>query len=258
MSLEDQMSWTSIHGDWQELEGVLTQSNVNGITRYANDSGYTNYIVQFKFRMTNTTPQRDGEVKFIITHANESEHDPGERWRIDLMYGPSMCRVSASSFALIANMHLVQNQVYSARIATKDNLVSVDIDGMSIIRNFNIGRRSNGHIGLGTYNAAAEFSDVIINPFVEKKCFVMMPFDASRNMLYDLVIAPVLHQYPRVVFQFIRADKSLTIGKISDEISEWVKGSDVIIADITNKNPNVFYELGLAHALKRKAILLIQ
>lgn len=42
------------------------------------------------------------------------------------------------------------------------------------------------------------------------------------------------------------------------DIVEGIYGAEVVIADLTGANPNVYYELGLAHALRKKTIILTQ
>jgi hypothetical protein len=252
------MTWTQLYGQWLEQEGTLIQSDLDGITRCWQNISHTNFIAQFRFRMTQCTPQNDGEVKFILTEADVEDRDHGERRRIDFMYGPSMCRVFSFPDIAAEDLPLQINRSYFARIALKSTLVSVHVDGMPIIRNYDVRRPSNGHIGFGTYRAAAELSEINIAPYSEKKCFVVMPFDPLRDMLYDLVIEPVLSQHPSLLFRCTRADKALTVDRISEEIEKGISDADVIIADITENNRNVFYELGLARMAKKKAILLIQ
>ena len=45
-------------------------------------------------------------------------------------------------------------------------------------------------------------------------------------------------------------------GLLKDKIERSINGADVIIADCSGSNPNVFYELGMAHALGKETILL--
>ena len=49
-----------------------------------------------------------------------------------------------------------------------------------------------------------------------------------------------------------------TPGNILDQVWQGIRGSDAVIADITGTNPNVFYEIGLAHALGKEVILMSQ
>jgi hypothetical protein len=45
---------------------------------------------------------------------------------------------------------------------------------------------------------------------------------------------------------------------ITDQIWQGIRRSDVVVADISGHNPNVFYELGLAHALGKEVIVMVQ
>jgi len=49
-----------------------------------------------------------------------------------------------------------------------------------------------------------------------------------------------------------------TPGNIMDQVWQDIRSSDVVLADLTELNPNVFYELGLAHALGKDTILIKQ
>ena len=56
----------------------------------------------------------------------------------------------------------------------------------------------------------------------------------------------------------VRADEIPTPGSIIEQIKYYAAYSEVFIADITGKNPNVLYEIGIRHGAKGKAILLTQ
>ena len=47
-------------------------------------------------------------------------------------------------------------------------------------------------------------------------------------------------------------------GAIMDQVWQGIRGADVVVADITGHNPNVMYELGLAAALGKEAIIATQ
>ncbi len=47
-------------------------------------------------------------------------------------------------------------------------------------------------------------------------------------------------------------------GAFIRDILEGLNSADVVIADLTDKNPNVFYELGIRHTLKNRTILITQ
>ena len=85
--------------------------------------------------------------------------------------------------------------------------------------------------------------------------FIVSQFGGDYDVLYNEVIAPVcedLHYAP------IRGDEVVSCTLILNDIITSIRNSAVIIADITPDNPNVFYELGYAHALGKPTILLCE
>ncbi len=85
--------------------------------------------------------------------------------------------------------------------------------------------------------------------------FVLMPFANDLQEVYDLFIRPSLEQAGYLV---IRADDISNQRNILEDIVKAIEGSDLIVADLTGENPNVYYELGIAHALGKPVVLLTQ
>jgi hypothetical protein len=88
-------------------------------------------------------------------------------------------------------------------------------------------------------------------PFV----FVLMPFDQQFDDIYKLGIKATcedLNTYCE------RVDEQFFEENILERIYNQIRKADIIVADLTSKNPNVFYETGYAHALGKKVILLTQ
>ncbi|MBS1926609.1 MAG: hypothetical protein JST57_11440 [Bacteroidetes bacterium] len=84
-------------------------------------------------------------------------------------------------------------------------------------------------------------------------CFVMMPFAAPLGDYYSKIYDPAIR---KAGLNPIRADQDIFgTGKIVDQIWYGINSAKVLIAELTNRNPNVFYELGLAHALKKPVVL---
>ena len=80
-----------------------------------------------------------------------------------------------------------------------------------------------------------------------------MQFTQEYNDLYEQVIIPVISKYN---MNCIRADDIYTATPILADIINEIKAASIVIADITPDNPNVFYELGFAHALNKPTIVL--
>mgnify|MGYP001472196214 CR=1 FL=1 len=89
----------------------------------------------------------------------------------------------------------------------------------------------------------------------EKTCFVIMPFSEQRWEVFEYGIAPACKS---AGFAAVRVDQLKGHFNINRKIIEQLFSCDVVIAEITDKNPNVFYEMGVAHALDNKTIMIAQ
>lgn len=86
-------------------------------------------------------------------------------------------------------------------------------------------------------------------------CFVLMPFDKTFQALYDDHIKPTV---VRAGMRCERADDIQGTTLITWGIWERVNRARFLVAELTGQNANVFYELGLAHALSKDVILITQ
>jgi hypothetical protein len=82
-------------------------------------------------------------------------------------------------------------------------------------------------------------------------CFVMMPFGEWFDKYYQDIYSPAIKE---AGFEPIRADELFTTGSVVEQIWEQIEKAELLLADLTGKNPNVFYELGLAHAAGKPVI----
>jgi nucleoside 2-deoxyribosyltransferase len=88
-------------------------------------------------------------------------------------------------------------------------------------------------------------------PFV----FVLMPFDHAFDDIYEYGIR---HAADEAGAYADRLDKQLFDESMLERIFNQISKADVIVADMTGRNENVFYEVGYAHALGKIVILLTQ
>jgi hypothetical protein len=85
-------------------------------------------------------------------------------------------------------------------------------------------------------------------------CFVMMPFAGAIGSYYHHIYEPAIR---KAGLRPIRADADIFgTGKIMDQIWSGINAAKVLVAELTTRNPNVFYELGLAHALRKPVVLI--
>lgn len=92
-----------------------------------------------------------------------------------------------------------------------------------------------------------------------KTCFIISSIGKdgsevrkSADDKYDLVFKPILEE---LGYKVTRADKIGSPGSISREIVENIINSNLVIADVSDEIPNVFYELAIRNAVKKPVIV---
>ena len=84
-------------------------------------------------------------------------------------------------------------------------------------------------------------------------CFVMQPFAGAVGAYYESIFKPAIQ---KAGLRPVRADDEIfATGKIIDQVWRGIGEAKVLVAELTGRNPNVFYELGLAHALQKPVVL---
>jgi hypothetical protein len=93
----------------------------------------------------------------------------------------------------------------------------------------------------------------------DKLCFVVGPIGADdsadrvrADWLLEMVIEPVMVDFPQ--FAVKRADKISIPGMIDAQIINALLTADLVIADLSNLNPNAFYEIGIRHMAQKPII----
>ncbi|NJD68917.1 MAG: hypothetical protein FIA90_09775 [candidate division NC10 bacterium] len=85
--------------------------------------------------------------------------------------------------------------------------------------------------------------------------FVLMPFMDELRPVYDDHVVKVVSELGLSV---ARADDFFSADSVMSDVWNAICASRAIIADCTGRNPNVFYEMGMAHVLGKPVILLTQ
>jgi hypothetical protein len=97
----------------------------------------------------------------------------------------------------------------------------------------------------------------------EKKiCFVISPIgedDSDTRKRSDQVLKHIITgAVEQLNYEVIRADKISEPGIITHQILQHIVDAPLVIADLTERNPNVFYELALRHAIRKPLVQLIK
>lgn len=114
------------------------------------------------------------------------------------------------------------------------------------------------NVFLAATTSGSEDSGAISFPTTEARdsslVAVMMPFDTEYDAVYDAIKEAVSD----AGLYCQRVDDIWDSDHIMADVASLLWRAEVIVADLTGRNPNVFYEVGLAHALPRKTIMLTQ
>lgn len=87
------------------------------------------------------------------------------------------------------------------------------------------------------------------------KCFILMPFAKIFEDVHKNVFKIVCEQNN---IECWRVDEKFSLAPITREIVKGILDADILIADLTDKYANVFYEVGIAHSISNKTILISQ
>lgn len=89
------------------------------------------------------------------------------------------------------------------------------------------------------------------SPATEKVCFIICPIGSAgsdqrkrSDNLLTYILEPICAERK---IKCVRADQLKDPGIITNQIMDYLVTADLVIADLTDKNPNVFYELGIRH-----------
>jgi hypothetical protein len=85
--------------------------------------------------------------------------------------------------------------------------------------------------------------------------FVLMPFTARLRAVYD---GPIKAACRSLRLSVERADDIFSASEVVDDIWTAIVNSGALIADCTERNTNVFYEVGIAHTLGKPVVLISQ
>jgi hypothetical protein len=84
------------------------------------------------------------------------------------------------------------------------------------------------------------------------RSLVITPLDAAGQRVHDSV-RRALQELDVEVFRFDNIEPGASL---ANAITDAVRSSDFLVVDVSRNNPNVYYELGFAHALRKRTILI--
>ena len=145
------------------------------------------------------------------------------------------------------------NVRYNIEVQVKGQRVALFVDGNRVLEGTLPHPMTDNIVGLFAWGSKrVEFRDFEVEAN-RPQAFVVMEFTPPFDVLFTDVIERVSDG---AGFDAYRVSDVHKPGPIMEDIIKGLIASDVVIAEITPKNQNVFYELGYAHALGKPTILL--
>ena len=86
-----------------------------------------------------------------------------------------------------------------------------------------------------------------------QSCFVIMPFAGTFSVVYERIIRPAVEE---AGLACVRADELFARPQITHDIWQQIRSCRLVLAELTGRNPNVLYELGLAHAIGKPSVII--
>lgn len=151
--------------------------------------------------------------------------------------------------------NLNNDQEYDLEVSVKGQTIALQVDGVKMIDLRLDEPLPGSQVGLFVWgHKPVEFNNFALEQSPPHG-FVVMDFSGQFDALYQEVLLPTAE---RAGLELRRADDIKGPGIILQDVVEDIAQATVIVAEITQPNPNVFYELGYAHALKKPTILLVR
>jgi hypothetical protein len=149
--------------------------------------------------------------------------------------------------------NLSADRPYVVSVRVRGQRVTLEVDSIRIFEHVLERPIPFGQLGLFSWGltGGVEFSDMTVKG-ERGNVFVVMQYSGFEE-LYTDVILPVTRSFGLRPY---RADEVYGPGNLLADIVDGIETSQIVIAEITPPNENVFYEVGYAHALKKPTILL--
>ena len=151
--------------------------------------------------------------------------------------------------------NLRSDRDYVLQVNLSGQELKVLVDGVPVLQHLLSHPLEGRQVGLiAAGNQDVSFSEFDISSG-RPRAFVVMQFAEPYDTFYREVLQK---QAEAAGFEVFRIDEKAGPGVIFQDIQREIEQAEIVIAEITPANPNVFYELGYAHAPGKPTILLAQ
>lgn len=148
---------------------------------------------------------------------------------------------------------LIPKQYYHVETRVRGSLVSLLVDGVEVTSATLPIPMSRSQVGIWCRDQSAiSIKDFTVST-EPPRAFIVMQFGSPYNELYQEVVKPICTEFH---IDAARADETYGPGLIVADVARQIDEAVFVIAEITPANPNVYYEVGYAHARGKPTILI--
>ena len=233
--------------DWRFLD-LLRSANQYGLVT---GSGATASISLAKFGQDVVAPSSPSQRSEALLAAFRSVKDFAD---VEKYYGGK--RIPEDEFFL--NTLAREFSIARDRV---DTFAKIFLENLKYLRAFTPApTKAEANATGGDVTATTTPPEQIPSPVVSREprvrefldtCFVMMPFGEWFDRYYQDIYAPAIKE---AGFEPVRGDELFHTGSVVEQIWEQIDKAKLLLADLTGRNANVFYELGLAHAARKPVV----
>lgn len=264
-------NWISLMGDFKLYDnskiiynGKSDDSNLFKIGHLIFNKSFEEGIIKAEVEFKSIRDEADCDILFY-------NNDSADNFIIACV-GMSYSKNHRNMFALKSlnngqwNFHKISgdnssfqlDHKYKMEMSYYGNIVILKVDGIKVLESRLPINTSKTQVGIWTRSNSE--CEILIHDYevIDKKikAFVVMQFGSHFDELYRDVICNVVEK--EMDIQVIRSDDIYNNQMIINDIKNSIDASRVVIADVTPQNPNVYYEVGYAHASGKTTILLAE
>ena len=262
MSTVDFEKMLSLYGVWQNTPG-------NNVVKFSSDglpdashglallsTALDDGVLECDIQLPHATPSSGAFIIFRAT-GQTSYHAAGlGGWEgaYTLSEGHHLTMTRLESAGNISN--LVSGRIYHVRVSLEGQRVIISVDGVTVIDYNRLPASAGTGLGFFAYRGTGE---VLFGPMNiddrRPNAFIAMQFSDPYNEVYRDAIRPLVAE---IGYEPFRVDEIAGPGIILNDIWNNITEASVVIAEVSEANPNVYYEIGVAHALRKPTVLLAQ
>ena len=261
------MKWVAIDGTFTFAPSMITFSGEP--KPFTDAQGVERIGVGYGIAMNNerfSGGDISATIEFSkITDANACEllfyFDPAHRWFVSAGLGGAnymyFIRTWAGQWRIHAwageKKNLQAGRKYLVNVRVRGSKVTLSVDDVEVTSTVlpfalppsqtGIHCLDDGVIRISNYRVSTQ----------RGRAFVVMQFSSPFTEIYEDVIRVVCSEFE---IDAHRADETYGPGLIIADVTREIGESEFVIAEITPPNPNVYYEIGYAHAINKPTILL--